>query len=99
MSNIAGALKVSETEKHITVKTDVPGFETKDVHVRVEKGFLLIYGKKGYQHKTEHKNTYSYEATHREFSHCLPVPKNADAKKLTSGVKNGILEIVIPKKA
>jgi HSP20 family protein len=96
--NVSSKLRVTEDEKRILVKADVPGFQTKDVHVRIEQGFLLIYGKKGYQHKSERKNMYSYELTTREFSHCLGLAKTADTKNMTIEVKNGRLEILIPQK-
>jgi HSP20 family protein len=96
--NVSSKLRVTEDERQIIVKADVPGFETKDVHVKVEQGYLLIYGKKGYKHKSEHKDLYSYELTTREFSHCIRLARTADTKNLTVEVKNGRLEILIPKK-
>lgn len=90
-------MKVTESDEMVNVTAEVPGFEAKDLEIKLEPSRLTVSGKR--ETKAEQKNG---KATYEE--HCsdeilriVELPAEVDASKAQAKLKNGILEMQFPK--
>jgi HSP20 family protein len=89
---------VSETDKAVIVKADLPGVDPKDVEVMVEEGVLTIKGEKKEEHEEKQKNFHRMERFVGKFFRTLPLPAGADENHVTATTAKGVITITIPKK-
>lgn len=83
----------------ITLSYDVPGLSSKDVTVSVEgNNLLVIKGEKKEKKETKKKEEESFYRASRSFSRALTLPQDAEITKITAEVKDGVLEVIIPRK-
>jgi len=95
------AVDIKEESDRFLILADVPGVDPTDIEVTMENGVLTIKGERSVE-KTEEGNGNGYRrvermygAFHRRFS----LPDTADAEHIGATGKDGVLEVVIPKKA
>ncbi len=101
-SELLQPIQVAVQEKggHIKVRAEVPGFSADEIYLYLEPRKLMISGKK--EKKTaEKKDSAAYsEQSSMQFLRVLELPANADLSKAASAtLKNGLLELKIPKAA
>ena len=83
----------------VTVKAEVPGFEVKDLEVTLEPQRLVISGKRETKEETKKGKTVYKEQCSNEIFRAVPLPAEVDASKATATLKNGVLELQVPKSA
>ena len=80
----------------LLVMAEVPGVEEKDLHVSVDDGTLTISGERG----DEVPEGYAVHRKERgafKFSRAFTLPCKVDSDKVKASLKNGILELTLPK--
>jgi HSP20 family protein len=83
----------------VTVEAEVPGFEPKDLDIRVEGQRMTICGNKETKEKeTKGKTVYEEQRSNR-ICRVITLPAEVDAAKATANLKNGVLEVQAPKSA
>lgn len=92
-------LDVSEDKQGITVKTDLPGMEAKDVKVEVKNRILTISGERKREEEKKEKNFYRMERFYGSFNRSLALPEYVDEKHVKKTFENGVLQISIPRRA
>ena len=93
------AVDVKEEDESFRICADVPGVDPEDIDVTMENGVLTIKGERKFETTENGDNGYrrverAYGAFYRRFS----LPDSADAENISAKGKNGVLEVVIPKK-
>jgi HSP20 family protein len=88
---------VSESDRNVTVKVELPGMDEKDVKLSVTDGHLMIRGEKTEEKEEKRKGYYRTERSFGEFNRVIPVPTGVDTKKLSTVFKKGLLSITLPK--
>lgn len=89
---------IVEEKDHYLLRADLPGMDKKDVSVVVEKDSLRIEGHKKEEKKKE-KGRYShFERTYGQFSRSFVLPDEVNAEKIEASMKNGVLELRLPKR-
>lgn len=93
------AANVFETEKDFNIELALPGFDKNEVELKFHKDILTIVAK--HKEESEDKNL---KYTHREFgarnfTKRYELPETVDVEKISASFKNGILNVVMPKKA
>ncbi|HPO05672.1 MAG TPA: Hsp20/alpha crystallin family protein [Candidatus Gracilibacteria bacterium] len=87
-----------ENEKEIVVKADLPAMDSKDIHLKVQDNQLIISGSQT-QEKEDDKTKYHHrERICTEFHRVIRLPKEVDANKVKATMKQGVLQITMPKK-
>lgn len=95
--NWSPAVDVSEGENSLTFTVEVPGFSKDDLSISVEKGMLTLSGERKLERKRDefHRIERAYGRFERSFS----LPTTVDADKIEADLKNGLLTVLMPKKA
>jgi HSP20 family protein len=94
----APAVDIKEEKDQFIVHADIPGVDISDIHISLENNLLTIQGKREFQ-KTENKEEYSrIERMQGQFYRRFSLPQSADESKIDASYKNGVLQILIPKK-
>lgn len=91
------AFDVSETDKELIVRAEVPGMDKKDIKITVSDGILTIEGEKKHEKKEENEQYHRVERRYGTFSRTMRLPDEVDADKVDATYKDGVLNIRLPK--
>jgi len=90
-------VNVSETDKKITVTAEVPGMEPTDINLSVEDHHMTLKGEKKVEDKKDHEKDHWHECHYGAFSRTFHLPETVDTKKIKAKMKDGLLQIILPK--
>jgi HSP20 family protein len=91
------SVDVTEGEKEITVRAELPGMEEKDIEVNLSADSLTIRGEKREEKEETGKDYWHKETNYGFFSRVIPLPEGLDTEKIDARMKNGVLTIALPK--
>jgi len=91
------AFDVSETDKELIIKGEVPGMDKKDINITVSDGMLTIRGEKKHEKKEENEQYHRVERRYGAFSRTMRLPHEVEADKVDATYKEGVLSIRLPK--
>ncbi len=94
----APAVDIKEEENQFVIHADLPGVNPDDIDVSMENGVLTIKGEKNTEAKTEKDNYKRVERIYGSFYRRFSLPDTADNDAISAKTKNGVLDIVIPKR-
>ena len=89
---------VSETENEIFVEAELPGMKREDVNVSLENNILTIKGERKKEEKKKEGKYHSTERYYGSFYRALDLPTYVDEKNIQAKFKDGVLEVIMPKK-
>jgi HSP20 family protein len=92
-------LEITETDDTLTVRAEVPGFEAKELEVSVEPRRITISGKKEATEEKKMAKTVYKEQCSSEILRVVDLPVEIEAAKATATLKDGLLELRMPKTA
>ena len=95
----APAVEVADTQDTVVVKAQVPGVSKEQLQVTVSEGIVTIKGERKEEEKQEEKNYLHREFRYGAFTRTVPLPAGVQAEKATAQLKDGMLEVTIPKSA
>jgi HSP20 family protein len=90
---------IREDAENIVVRADIPGMEQKDIQVNVENGRLTIAGERSFADESNREQYHRIERAYGRFSRSFQLPGSTDVERIQAAYRNGVLEIVLPKKA
>lgn len=91
-------INISETDSALTVQAEVPGFEPKDIEISLEPTRLTISGKREANQERQDKGKVIYEELCcSEMLRVIDLPAEVDPEKTKATLKNGVLELEMPK--
>ena len=93
------AVDAHEKDGSIHVTLELPGVEMKDVGVTLENNVLTIRGERRAEKDNDDKSYHWRERAFGAFERSFTLPATVDRDKVQASYKNGVLEIVIPRKA
>ena len=88
---------VIDRENEVIVKAELPGVDKKDIDVSVSKNTVTIKGKTSHEEKEEKGDYYRCEISRGAYTRTLPLPADVDEEKAKANIKDGILELTLPK--
>lgn len=94
----APAVDIKEEEGRFIIHADIPGVNPEDIDVNMENGVLTIKGEKNTEAKTEKDNYKRVERIYGSFYRRFSLPETANNDAISAKAKNGVLEVVIPKR-
>ena len=87
---------MKESSKEIELEFELPGFEKKDIKVKLGKNFASINAEKRESCKVKKKNYFHEEKVYRSFKYSTTLP-SINPKKAKTEFKQNKLRIVAPK--
>jgi HSP20 family protein len=92
------AVNIKEDNDKFVLEMAAPGMKKNDFHISVEKDVLTISSERK-EEKEEKKDNYARrEFYYNSFSRSFNLPESIDLENIKADYKNGILNIVLPKK-
>jgi len=92
------AVDIKEDNERFVIHADITGVKPDDIEISMEGGVLTVKGEKSSESKTEKEGYKRVERTSGMFYRRFSLPDSANAEAINASTKNGVLEIVIPKK-
>ena len=92
------AVDILETENELIVKLDAPEVELKDVDIRLENQTLTVKGERKFEKREDSKAYHRIERSYGTFARTFTLPDTVDTEHVRADYKNGVLNIVLPKK-
>ncbi|MFN2145966.1 MAG: Hsp20/alpha crystallin family protein [Anaerolineales bacterium] len=91
------SMDVYETEKEITIQTELPGIDEKDINLSLNQNVLTISGKKESEEVEKGKSYYRRERSYGQFQRSIELPEGVDEDQIDAVYEKGILKIVVNK--
>jgi HSP20 family protein len=88
---------VIDRDENYLVRVEVPGVDKKDIEVSLADNMLTVKGKVQHEEKEQKDDYYRCEISQGAFSRTLMVPGTVDASKVEASLKDGMLEVTLPK--
>jgi HSP20 family protein len=91
------AVDVIDMDDRVLVRAEVPGVDKKDIEVTATDTMLTIKGNVTREEKEERGDYYRCEISRGSFSRTVSLPSGADPDRVKAVLKDGVLEVSIPK--
>jgi HSP20 family protein len=92
-------LDIAESDDNLTIRAEVPGFGAKELEINVEPRKLTIAGKHEAQEESKKGKTIYSERCAKQILRIVDLPVEVDSSKGSAMLKDGILNIELPKAA
>lgn len=91
-------IELYDRKSEIVLRIEVPGVDKKDIDLTITDNNLTIKGEVKREEEVKEEDLYTAELTYGGFSRTIPLPVEVDSEKSKATYRNGILQIVLPKK-
>lgn len=88
---------VSENDRQVTVKAEVPGLVENDLQISFSKGVLTIYGEKRAEREEKDSRYHRIERAYGSFRRAIEMPCEVEEDNITATFMKGVLKVVLPK--
>ncbi len=89
---------IIDRKNEIVVSAEMPGIPKENVEVKVDENSLEISGEAEQSTEGENEGYYRKERAYTSFYRHIPLPEEIRPDSVKARMKNGVLEIVLPKK-
>jgi HSP20 family protein len=93
----APPVDIFEKGDALVIRAEMPGVDRSDIDVRIENGVLMLKGERKHEEEIHDKNAYRMERVYGSFARSFSLPTTVDASKISARLKDGVLELVLPK--
>jgi len=90
---------IKEDKDRFVLYADLPGIDPDDIEVSMDKGILTIKGERSSESTQDTDRFSRIERSYGSFHRRFALPDSADPEGIQARGRNGVLEIVIPKRA
>jgi HSP20 family protein len=97
LSQWAPLVDIIEEDGEYLVKAEIPEVKKNDLKVTVEDGTLSISGERKSEKEEKGRKIHRIERSYGSFERSFTLPDDADATKVTSEFKDGVLKVHLPK--
>lgn len=94
----APQVDIKEEADRFVIYADLPGIDPRDVEVLMDKGILSIKGERRNEVVEENERFSRVERRYGGFHRRFALPDSADPDGVSASGRNGVLEVVIPKR-
>ncbi|NCA72201.1 MAG: Hsp20/alpha crystallin family protein [Sphingobacteriia bacterium] len=88
---------VIDREQEILVRAEVSGVEKDDLEIELAGQLLTLKGERKHEQTEEQGTFYRSEIARGSFTRSIRLPEDVDFEKTTAELKDGVLEIHLPK--
>ncbi len=92
-----GSCDVTKSEEEYNVVIDVPGLTKNEIDIEVDNKNIIISGERKKRDTSTEITFIRSERSYRRFERSWRLPEDVDVEGLTATVRNGVLNIVLPR--
>ena len=89
---------IVDRDDDVLVRAEIPGVKKEDLDISLTDIAITIKGSSREEKKEEKGDYFRSETMKGSFSRTLPLPTEVDGSKAESTFKDGMLEVVVPKR-
>ncbi len=93
------AVDIYETDDSVVVKAELPGFSREQIDLEVRDRVLTLRGERKAEKEVKGERYHRMERAYGAFQRSFSLPSGVEEEKISATLKNGVLEIVLPKRA
>jgi HSP20 family protein len=93
------SVNVIETADNFKLEVAAPGLEKGDFEVNVEGDYLSISAKKEHKEEVKEGKYTRREFNFTSFNRSFRLPETVSGEKISANYENGVLNVILPKKA
>lgn len=90
-------LDIIDRDNEVVVRAEVPGIDKKDIDISLTDNLLTIKGESSKESKEEKGDYHRHEISTSSFCRSVSLPGMVDASKAAASLKDGVLEVTLPK--
>jgi HSP20 family protein len=90
-------LDVIDRDNELLVRGELPGVEKDDIEVTIAGDRLMIEAEREFEEKDEDESFYRHEVGFGKLVRTIALPHEVDVENIHAELKDGILEVVLPK--
>ncbi len=87
------------TQDAYEITIELPGVAAEDIDVSVHEGTLVVKGQKRSSHEEEGRNYFFSERSYGAFLRSFRLPGDSDAERIAADHQDGVLTILVPRRA
>src|SRR5215469_3037456 len=95
----APACDIFETDSEIVIKVELPEVKKENLHVTLENNLLTILGERKLDAETKKEGYHRVERSYGQFVRNFTLPAIIDPARINAEFKEGLLCVVLPKRA
>lgn len=92
------AVDIFETDDAILLKVEVPGIGKEQVSIEVKDGMLTLSGERKFEKEVNEEQYHRVERSYGAFHRTFTLPSSVDADRVEASLRDGVLEIRLPKR-
>lgn len=92
------AVDIKEEANQFVIHADLPGVHLQDLEVTLENGVLTLRGQRASDRQEQTEQYRRVERVRGTFLRRFSLPDVADADKVSAKCKDGVLEVLVPKR-
>ncbi|WP_223427779.1 Hsp20/alpha crystallin family protein [Tateyamaria pelophila] len=96
---VAPASEAAGDDNAYRIAVELPGVAEEDIHLSVEDGVVMLKGEKRTEREDSGETWFFSERQYGSFSRSFRLPPDAEGEKVDAQLKDGVLNITIPKMA
>lgn len=97
-AGLSTAMDIAEKDNAYEVTADLPGFDEKNIEVKLENGSLCIKGERKSEKEEKKKDYHLTEREFGSFQRRFTLPPGVDTDKIDARLSKGVLTVSLPKK-
>ena len=94
---MATSVDLSETDKEIDVRIDIPGVKAEEIGIQIHGNLLTVSGERKEEKEEKGRTFHRIERTEGSFSRTLSLPCEVQESEIAATYKDGVLNITMPK--
>jgi HSP20 family protein len=91
-------IEMYDRKNEIVLKAELPGVNKEDIDLTITKDSLTLKGEAKKEEEVKEEDYYACERSYGSFTRTIALPVEVDSEKAKASFKNGVLEIVLPKR-
>ncbi|MFA5353313.1 MAG: Hsp20/alpha crystallin family protein [Thermodesulfovibrionales bacterium] len=91
-------VEMFDRKNEIVLKAELPGVDKNDIDLTITKDSITLKGEVKREEEVKEEDYYASERSYGSFVRSIALPVEVDSEQAKASFKNGILEIVLPKK-
>ncbi len=95
--SVKPAIDVTENDKEVRVRAELPGVDEKDVEISVENDMLIIRGEKREERTDDGERRRFVERSYGSFERAIRLPFAPEGEEITANFKDGVLTVTAKK--